>query len=228
MTVDGYAVETHHGPASTFHARDVPDPPRPALWVHHVDRPALVLGSNQDESIVDTAACRRNGVEVVRRRSGGGAVLLLPGDAQWIDAVVPTDDPGWVADIHRQMVWLGRRILDALVATTGVDRRRLAVHEGPMRATAWSPTICYDGIGAGEVLLDGAKLVGISQRRTRGYARLQCSWYTAYRAESLVDLFVPERRPPVGELQPVAVLPADAGPAPSDLVAAALAPALSH
>ena len=228
MTADGYAVEMQRGPASAFHGRAVPDPARPALWVHEVDRPALVLGSNQDESMVDVAACRRGGIEVVRRRSGGGAVLLVPGDAHWIDVVVPATDPGWVADVHRQMEWVGEGMVDALVSTTGLDRARLAVHHGPMRRTAWSSTICFDGVGAGEVLLDGAKLVGISQRRTRAFARLQCSWYTAYRPAGLVELLVPGRRPPLGELQPVAVLPADATPVTAADVAAALAPVLTR
>ena len=56
-----------------------------------VDRPALVLGSTQRAEVVDERACADAGVEVVRRRSGGGAVLLEPGAVVWFDVVVPAD-----------------------------------------------------------------------------------------------------------------------------------------
>ena len=62
---------------------------RVEIWVFDVERPALVLGSTQRPDIVDAEACRRAGVEVVRRRSGGGLVLLEPGNVVWFDVVVP-------------------------------------------------------------------------------------------------------------------------------------------
>ena len=39
------------------------------------------------------------GVELVRRRSGGGAVYLAPGEQLWIDAWVPRDDALWEVDV---------------------------------------------------------------------------------------------------------------------------------
>ncbi len=228
MTAAGFAVEISRGAASGFHAREVPVPAEPTLWVHDVDRPALVLGSNQDDAVVDRESCRRQGVEVVRRRSGGGAVLLRPDEVGWLDAVVPADGPGWTTDVQRQMVWFGQRLVHVLSDLGGVDPGRLRVHEGPMVRTAWSATICFDGIGAGEVLLDGAKLVGISQRRTRGWARLQCSWYRRYEPEELLGLLRPEHRPRREALMPVAVLPPTAhAPLAGSTVADALAPLLS-
>jgi hypothetical protein len=76
-----------------------------------------------------------------------------------------------------------------------------------MVTTPWSSTICFDGIGAGEVLLDGGKLVGISQRRSRDAARLQCCWYTETDPELLVSLLAGDHRPSVEDLRPVATLP---------------------
>ena len=40
--------------------------------------------------------------------------------------------------------------------------------------TPWSRKVCFGGLGPGEVTVDGHKLVGISQRRTRDGARFQC------------------------------------------------------
>ncbi len=160
-----------------------------------------------DSSIVDTPACERAGVEVVRRRSGGGAVLLVPGEHTWIDVIVPAGAPGWSDDIHAPMVWLGRHLAEAMAGTSPDDgSTRFAVHDGALVTTTWSKLVCFDGLGPGEVLADGTKLVGISQRRTRDAARLQVSWYSSYDAAALPALLRPEHRPPPDQLRPVATL----------------------
>ena len=207
--------------AADFHARVVPDPAAMEIWWHDITSPALVLGSTQSADVVDHQACRRAGVEVVRRRSGGGAVLLVPGAVTWIDVIVPADSPGWADDIHAPMVWLGGHVADVLGELLG--DRTISVHEGPMMSTAWSSTVCFDGLGAGEVLLDGVKLVGISQRRTRHAARLQCCWYGEYGPAALVDLLDSAHRPSVADLQPVATL----SPSIADAIPAALAARLT-
>jgi lipoate-protein ligase A len=204
-SVPAYRVVPSRSTATEFHARPVPDPARPEVWEHDIVSAALVLGSTQDESVVDVESCRRSGVEVVRRRSGGGAVLLRPGEVTWIDVIVPVGAPGWSDDVQAPMVWLGRHLAAAMAAVTGLDD--LVVHEGTLRSTAWSKLVCFDGIGAGEVLLGGRKLVGISQRRTRHAARLQCCWYSSYDASMLLGLLDPAVRPEPSELQPVATLP---------------------
>ena len=76
-----------------------------------------------------------------------------------------------------------------------------------METTRWSSTVCFDGVGAGEVLLAARKLVGISQRRTRHAARLQCCWYSHYDPARLVEFLAPVARPTVTDLQPVATVP---------------------
>lgn len=217
-----YRIVRSTSTAADFHARTVPDPARCELWRHDITSPALVLGSTQDESVVDLDACGRAGVEVVRRRSGGGAVLLLPGEVTWIDVIVPAGAPGWSDDVHVQMVWLGRHLAEA-VSTVGGATDDVAVHDGALRSTPWSPLVCFDGVGAGEVLVGGHKLVGISQRRARHAARLQCCWYSTYEPARLVELLAPDRRPPTTDLAPVATVPA----ALSDAIVAALAVTLA-
>ena len=46
---------------------------------------------------VDLEACAGAGVEVVRRRSGGGAVLVEPGSVVWVDVLVAATDRAVVA-----------------------------------------------------------------------------------------------------------------------------------
>jgi lipoate-protein ligase A len=214
--VPRFAVVERTGTAAAFHARGVPEDARPEIWVHHVTRPAVVLGSSQREEVLDRSACRRAGVEIVRRRSGGGAVLLVPGDVAWLDVIVPRDGPGWHEDIHRPMVWLGGMLAEALrdVGAPGTTwHGSLTVHRGKMRSTRWSSTVCFDGLGPGELVSDGAKVVGMSQRRTRHAARLQCSWYSRYDPTKLLALLAEQWRPPLAELAPVGTLPAGlAGP----------------
>jgi lipoate-protein ligase A len=200
----------------------VPEPARCEIWRHDITRPALVLGSSQDEAVADRGRCDAAGVEVVRRRSGGGAVLLIPGEVTWIDVIVPVGSAGWSDDVHTPMVWLGRHLAAAIVAEADPGRE-VTVHEGAMRSTESSALVCFDGVGAGEVLVDGHKLVGISQRRTRHAARLQCCWYSHYDPARLVELLVPDLRPDLVRLAPVATMSTAASDAVIDLLLAALA-----
>ncbi len=80
------------------------------------DAPALILGSAQPIAAADLDACARAGVEVVRRTSGGGAVLVRPGAVLWVDIVVPAGDPLWEPDVARAFFWLGEAWAAALGA----------------------------------------------------------------------------------------------------------------
>lgn len=205
-----YHLLASRSDASAFHHRAVPEPARSELWWHEPTAPALVLGSSQADADVDVDACERAGVDVVRRRSGGGAVLLVPGDVVWLDVIVPTGSADWTPDVHAQMVWLGRRLAEVIAALRPELLGDIHVHEGAMVRTPRSSTICFDGLGAGEVVLGDRKLVGISQRRTRHAARLQCCWYSSYDPATLAGLLSESVRPSVAELRPVATLDTEA------------------
>ena len=217
MPVD---VRSWRGSAAGFHARSVPEPAARALWVFDVDRPALVLGSSQPLAHVDADACAAAGVEIVRRRSGGGAVLLRPGEVVWFDVIVPRDvlaAAGVVDDVAASMVWFGRHVADAL-GRLGVEA---TVHDGPMVRPPWSGHVCFAGLGPGECSTATGKLVGISQRRTRGAARFQCAVHTRWAPRELVALLA--RPLPTGELPGVATVPADVAADVSAAVADELA-----
>ncbi|MFT3854862.1 MAG: hypothetical protein QM733_19315 [Ilumatobacteraceae bacterium] len=165
-------------------------------WVATPLEPALVLGSAQADDDADRRVADALGVDVVRRRSGGGAVLVVPGEMVWIDLIVTRDDPLWDDDVARAMHWVGEMWVAAL-GDLGVAG---AVHRGPMVRTAWSAQVCFAGTGPGEVLdAAGAKLVGISQRRTRTWARFQTMAHLRWRPE-LVAALVAALRPRPAEL----------------------------
>ncbi len=169
-TAGSWQVIRQRGDAATFHGRDLPDPPGRELWLFEVSRPALVLGSaRRDLAYLDTELAAANGIEIVRRRSGGAAVLLEPGQVVWADVIVPRHDSLWHDDIGRATWWVGHWWQRALAAL-GVAS---AVHQGAMVPGPWSDRLCFAGLGPGEVLIGGRKAVGVAQRRTRHGARFQ-------------------------------------------------------
>ena len=167
-----WVLRRQRGDAHGFHQRDLPTGDDRELWWFEVDAPTLVLGSTQPDDVVDRAAVEAQGVEVVRRRSGGAAVLLVPGETTWVDLVIPRDDPLWDDDVGRAAHWVGEAWRSALTAL-GVER--VTVQTGGLERRPWSDLVCFAGLGPGEVTVDDAKAVGVSQRRTRAGARFQCA-----------------------------------------------------
>ena len=92
--------------------------------------------------------------------------------------------------------------------------------DGLTACSAWCPLVCFAGIGAGEIVVDGRKLVGISQRRTRAGARFQCAVHSRWSPEALIALLAGDL--PSGDPGPVATLPPDTAAALPGAVAAAL------
>lgn len=210
-----------------MHSRELPLEVGRSVSVVEVATPALVLGSTQSLDDVDASMATDLGVDVVRRRSGGGAVLLDPGGAWWVDVEIGREDPLWTDDVGRSALWLGRAWAEAL---TAVGVRDAVVHEGPMRTTPLSAVVCFAGLAAGEVTVDGAKVVGISQRRTRAGARFQCSVPRAWDVARHAALLAPGLTRagavldevavfPVGDLDPVVALLDVIGGSPRHAVA---------
>jgi lipoate-protein ligase A len=215
-----WQIEIDRGSAAAFHGREIPDPLEPTVWWFEVASAALVLGSSQPIEHIDLAACAARGIDVVRRRSGGGAVLLQPGDVTWVDVLIPRGHAQWSDDVGMSAWWLGECWRSAL-ETLGLTNTH--VHQGLMVRTPWSDRVCFAGTGGGEVMRGSAKVVGISQRRTRLGARFQCAVYHAWRPEAHSGLFSPPA-PTSADLEGI-VVPVDVSPA---AVRTALEAALHH
>jgi lipoate---protein ligase len=180
-----WPVERRAEDAATFHARPLPDVVERSVWVCEPTDRALVLGSAQPDDVVDRAACVRERVDVVRRRSGGGAVLVEPGALLWVDVLLPGDDPLWDRDVGRAFLWLGDAWAAAL-ADLGIVT---TVHRGALERGRWSDLVCFAGLGPGELTdAAGRKVVGMSQRRSRDGARFQCAALGAWDPTALVPL----------------------------------------
>lgn len=158
--------------------------------VLEIDRPALVLGSTQSPSLVATERLAAAGIELARRRSGGGVVLLVPGEHVWVDVVLPADDPLWVPDVGRSSWWLGE-VWAAALAAVAPAGEVIEVHRGPVSDRELGAQVCFAALGPGEVSVGGRKLVGVSQRRTRRAARFQCVLFRHVDADATLSLLVP-------------------------------------
>jgi len=182
------------GTAAELHGDRLPVPDHHLVRVASVTGPALVLGSAQVASRLDLDLAESLGVEVARRRSGGGAVLVWPGHQVWLDVGLPRSDPLWDDDIGRSALWLGEALAAALVQ---LGAAAAVPHAGRLEHTAWSHLVCFAGRAPGEVVVGDRKVVGTSQRRTREGAIFQVAVALVWAPRLLFDLLrMPEEAEP--------------------------------
>ena len=150
------------------------DDPRPVLRWYRACEPAVVLGRGQGDLRLQPV----DGLEIASRHSGGGAVLLDRYVLN-LDVLVPDGHP-WLAgpDLGRVFEHVGSAWVAALTHLGVADVRR---YEGPSTARRRGTprerllaAVCYATLGRGEVLAGGRKIVGLSQRRRRPGALVQC------------------------------------------------------
>jgi lipoate-protein ligase A len=139
----------------------------PTLRFYQWAPPCLSLGYFQPFDVVDVAGCLRLGVDVVRRPTGGRAILH---DRELTYSVtLPLrllgDNGAVLPSYHRLSLALER----------GLKRLGAPVVLAPESAAQSGPDhgpVCFDRPSAHEILLDGRKLVGSAQVR-RATAILQ-------------------------------------------------------
>ncbi len=132
-----------------------------SMFVARVGGPTLVLGGSQRLEVLNGE--RLGDIRLRRRRGGGGLVLLQPGDL-WIDWWIPSGDTRWSKDVHVSSINVGRwwqRVLRERVAG------EITVHEGPLVGDPAHRVICFAGRGPGEVFVNDKKAVGVTQWRVR-------------------------------------------------------------
>lgn len=157
---------------------------------HLTGRPAVVLGSTQRRAIVNDSVCEALGIDVVRRATGGGAVLVAPEAQVWIDVWIPRGDRLWSDDVIKAASWLGHVWVTAL-ESMGLDDGR--VHTAGLLRSQWSDAICFGGVGPGEVLTGPTKVVGVAQRRTGLGARFHTVTPLVWAPDALVSLLQLDR-----------------------------------
>lgn len=176
----------------------------------------LSLGRFQRSGEVDRGACEREGVAVVRRPSGGRALLH---DCELTYAlVVGTNTPLGQGTICQSY----QRISGGLLA--GLSRMGAQAALAPAQRVAGdrqpATAACYDSPAAYELLVDGRKLIGSAQTRREGALLQHGSLPFTPHAERLCALL---HRPPADLTGRMATLDSVLGRTPSfDEVAEAL------
>ncbi len=136
----------------------------PTLRFYMWEPPCISLGRHQPLQEIDLERARRGGVDVVRRPTGGRAILHT--DELTYSVAGPTDEPrlqGAVLDCYL-------RLSEAL--TWGLERLGLRVYKADATARAGSnvSAACFEVPSAYEILtLDGRKIVGSAQVRKRDW-----------------------------------------------------------
>jgi lipoate-protein ligase A len=149
---------------------------------------ALVLGSGQHPP---EGWRPPDGLPVVRRGTGGGAVLC-DADYLMLDIALPAGDPRVLADVTESYRWLAGALVRAL-AGIGVDGV-LPVEPAALRALDQasrdaSRVACFAGLGPYELVdAERHKLVGLAQRRRKGGVLFQAAAYLGGDRAGLVDL----------------------------------------
>jgi lipoyl(octanoyl) transferase len=127
--------------------------------------PAVSLGYGQPLDGLDLAACRRLGLRLVRRPTGGSAILHEEPSFELTYSVVARggDFPG-AEDLLETYRVLGGGLAAGL-ARLGVAAEvvPLSRERGPT-----APSFCFARTGSYEIAVGGRKLVGSAQRRQAG------------------------------------------------------------
>jgi lipoyl(octanoyl) transferase len=181
--------------------------------------PTVSLGYGQPlDRHVDLGACRRLGVGLVRRPTGGSAIYHDGPERELTYSVVATaEDLGVGADLLETYAWIARALTRGLRALGAAAEM---VPERPPDGPA--PAFCFARTGVFEIEIGGRKLVGSAQRRQGSSFLQHGAILLAADAPRLRELF-PTTRDPLATLT---TLEAALGRRPAfDEVARALAEA---
>ena len=137
----------------------LPDSPATSVRFYQWARPTVSLGHSQDiERVADTAFCRDNGIDIVRRITGGKLVL----HHDEVTYSVSSSDTGTFTENLGDSYRLVSRGL-----MCGVEKMDLQVSlaGAPPAAYVRGVLPCFSHPGLDEVEWEGKKLIGSAQKR---------------------------------------------------------------
>jgi len=133
----------------------------PTLRLYAWSPPAVSIGRHQtEETACDAAACRAAGWDVVRRPTGGRAVLHAADEVTYSVAMPLAQAPAGVLAAY---AWLAQALVGAY-RRLGLPAELAAGKHLAVRSGA-----CFDAPAAHEIVVGGRKLAGSAQVRRAGY-----------------------------------------------------------
>ncbi|MEW5873042.1 MAG: biotin/lipoate A/B protein ligase family protein [Chloroflexota bacterium] len=135
----------------------------PTLRLYAWSPPCLSLGYAQPFQDVDQAALRRNGWELVRRPTGGRAILHT--DELTYSVAGPPNEPRLAGSVLESYRVLAQALLRAL-HLLGIPAQAL---EKPAPAPGWREQnpVCFEVPSNYEITVGGKKLIGSAQARRK-------------------------------------------------------------
>jgi len=134
----------------------------PTIRFYQWSTPCVTLGYFQSlEKEIDLSACQKAGVDVVRRLTGGRAVLHYREFTYSLAA--PVDNPKIAGSVLQSYLSISRGLLEGLV-DLGVQAQ---LTEGP-KASEHNSAACFDAPSWYELAVQGRKLAGSAQTRRHG------------------------------------------------------------
>jgi lipoate-protein ligase A len=133
----------------------------PTLRLYAWEPACLSLGHAQPYADVDIACLRERGWEIVRRPTGGRAILHT--DELTYSVIAASDEPAVAGTLLESYNRLAAGLLHA-VRALGIPAD---MKTGPRAAADTSNPVCFEAPSAYEITVGGRKLIGSAQARRR-------------------------------------------------------------
>jgi lipoate-protein ligase A len=134
------------------------------LRIYGWSNSAITLGRYQDAGCLDTEACREDHVDVVRRITGGGAILHR-NEVTYSLTCSEGDLGGGRLSVKQSFERLNSFII-ALYREFGLEARYAKETPAEGKPDAYAP-FCFSGREYYDILIDEKKIGGNAQRRTK-------------------------------------------------------------
>lgn len=137
----------------------------PVLRLYGWSPPAFSFGRFQKpEEIIDLECCRAEGVQAVRRITGGG-VIYHAGELTY-SLVCPVGFIPGPATVKEAFFHL-TSFLIGFYRDLGLEARHAAEHYAGSRRLGERTPLCFAGVESCDILIDGRKIGGNAQRRLK-------------------------------------------------------------
>ena len=133
----------------------------PTLRLYAWDPACLSLGHAQPFADVDTNRLKERGWEVVRRATGGRAILHT--DELTYSVIAPNDEPSVAGSVLESY----NRLAQALLLAVKNLELPVEMKEGKANDNSTPNPVCFEVPSAYEITVDGKKLIGSAQARKK-------------------------------------------------------------
>jgi len=133
----------------------------PTLRIYAWDPPCLSLGHAQPFADVDMVRLQAHGWDVVRRVTGGRAILHT--DELTYSVTGPTDEPHLAGTVLESY----NRLAGALLTAVQDLSLPVEMKEGKADSSGQSNPVCFEVPSTYEITMDGKKLIGSAQARRK-------------------------------------------------------------